>query len=259
MKGKLNILGIGVSDLTVEELNQQILMTVKEERKALILNVNIHAMNMADKYRWFKELLNSSEIVFCDGDGVRLGARILGLKIKEKITYNRWIWEFAKFSETHKMSWYLIGSNEDVIKKSVGKLRSLYPRLAIRGYRNGFFIDDADHNNTIKDINLKKPDILILGMGMPIQEKWLLDNWDNIDATVALTGGAVFEYVSGVAKMTPDLFFKLKMEWFYRFIQEPKRLFKRYFIGNTKFMTRVIHARLRGIRSEKNAKLKEDI
>lgn len=234
------IMDIGVSNLTSQELNEAIYNFILRRQKSWVLNVNIHAMNLAHEFYWFKDMLSSAPIVFCDGDGVRLGAKLLGIHIKEKITYNQWIWIFAKWSEDRAISWYLIGSTDVAINKSVMKLKSLYPSLNIKGYRNGFFKSQEDVQSTREDINLKKPDVLILGMGMPAQESWLIHNWDQVDAIVALTGGAVFDYISGKAKMTPAIFYQLKLEWFYRFLHEPKRLFKRYFIGNFSFMYRIL-------------------
>lgn len=245
MENKVNVLGVGVSSVTSVELNETILDVIKKNKKELVLNVNIHCMNLAGKIDWLRELLNNTRIVFCDGEGVRLGARIIGKEIKEKITYNRWIWSFAKFSEEHKLTWYLIGSTDAVINDAVLKLKTEFPALQIKGYRNGFFEGSDDIQETIADINRKSINVLILGMGMPIQEKWLLENWKSIDANIALTGGAVFDYVSGKAKMTPNLMYKLKLEWLYRFSQEPKRLFKRYFIGNPLFFSRLLVSALK--------------
>ena len=101
------------------------------------------------------------------------------------------------------------------------------------------FDDKKDSEKIIKQINKVRPNILILGMGMPKQEIWIMDNIDKLDVNIILTGGAVFDYVSGKAKMTPDFYYKYKIEWLYRFIQEPKRLFNRYIIGNPLFLTRI--------------------
>lgn len=240
MKNKIDVLGIGVSSLTSTELNDEILNIVEHNGKELVLNVNIHCINLAYCLSWLRDLLNSTRIVFCDGDGVRLGAKILGKKIKEKITYNRWIWEFAAFSEKHGLTWYLIGSTDLTIEEAARKFKKDFPGLKLQGYRNGYFLNEGDIREAIEDINSKSVNVVILGMGMPVQEKWLLNNWNNVGANVALTGGAVFDYVSGKTKMTPDLMYKLKLEWLYRFMLEPKRLFKRYFLGNPTFFRRLL-------------------
>ncbi|GAB2675944.1 WecB/TagA/CpsF family glycosyltransferase [Flavihumibacter cheonanensis] len=247
MSEKIEVLGVRVSNYTVDELNNALLQIVDQKEKQLALNVNIHGLNLAYELKWLRDYFNTCSIVFCDGEGVRLGARLFGKEIKEKITYNRWIWSFAEFSEKHGLSWYLMGSTDPVIEQAVSRLREKYPALKIAGYRNGFFTNEADVQQTIRDINSKEVNVLILGMGMPVQEKWLQNNWPAVQANIALTGGAVFEYVSGNARMTPDIFYRLKLEWLYRFLQEPRRLFRRYIIGNPLFFIRLFISRIRPI------------
>jgi N-acetylglucosaminyldiphosphoundecaprenol N-acetyl-beta-D-mannosaminyltransferase len=196
-------------------------------------------MNIAAKNQWFRNFLNQAAINFCDGDGVRLAGWIMRKKIVQKITYNRWIWELANVSEKENFSWYLLGSTQESLEKAVKKLKAKYPKLNIVGYHNGY-LKDENKLNVLDDIRTKKPDILCLGMGMPLQEKFLVENSDYINYKIGLTGGAVFDYISGEFKMTPNIFYDLKLEWFYRFLQQPKRLFNRYFIGIPEFLGRII-------------------
>lgn len=233
------ILGVRIDSLRVSELNDRILGMVRCGRHEMVLNVNIHCMNLAHRYAWLREMLNKASIVFCDGDGVRIGAKLLGYDIVEKITYNRWIWDLAEFCATNRLSWYLLGGRESTIESATRKLASLYPQLVIKGWRNGYFSSSEDVREVINSINLATPDVLILGMGMPLQEKWLSENFADLKVGVALTGGAVFDYISGAAKMTPDIFYRLKLEWLYRLLMEPKRLFSRYVIGNPLFFFRI--------------------
>ena len=244
---KLKVLGVGVDNLSRDELNCEISRAVDDQDKKLVLHVNIFAMNLAKRLQWFKDLLNSADIVFCDGEGVRVGAKILKKKIPEKITYNRWIWNLAEISEIRDFSWYIVGSEENTINRAEEILKKKYPNLSIVGKRNGFFNTESDYHTLIHDINNKKPNILILGMGMPIQERFYLKYFKDLEINIGLTGGAVFEYVAGKAKMTPNIFYKLKLEWFYRFLQEPKRLFKRYFIGNPAFFLRILLERYKRV------------
>lgn len=241
---RVTIQGINITDITSRELNDEIRALIHSGRKEQILNVNIHSMNIAYKTPWYRDMLNDAYINFCDGDGVRLGAKLLGFEIVEKITYNRWIWDLARFSEESNFSWYLLGGKKGIVEECSEILNQKYPNLNIVGTHHGFLNDQNLNDFVLNDICEKKPNILIIGMGMPLQEKWLKKNIDNLEFNIALTGGAVFDYVSGNFKMTPDIFYKLKMEWFYRFLQEPKRLFKRYFIGNPLFMWRVFLEKL---------------
>lgn len=250
---KFEVLGVFITNLTSKELNDECKRAIEASKKDIFANVNIHAMNFAYRLDWFKTFLNEAVINFCDGEGVRMGASLLGYHIKEKITYNRWIWELAELSEKEGFSWYMLGSKQEVLEKCSHTLKGKYPKLNIIGSHHGYIKDEEVSAKVASEIRQKKPNILILGMGMPIQEKWLVDNFENLDFNVALTGGAVFEYISGQAKMTPNIFYKLKLEWFFRFLQEPRRLFKRYFIGNPLFFIRIFLQKLRNLRKVKEA------
>jgi len=98
----------------------------------------------------------------------------------------------------------------------------------------------------IEKINNFKTDILIVGFGMPMQEKWILDNMNQLTANIFLNGGAYLDWISGINKQSPSWITNLGFEWFYRLIKEPKRLFKRYVIGNPMFIYRVISERIKG-------------
>jgi len=237
---QINLLGVKITSCTGAELNSHICQTIKTGRKELILNVNVNCMNLAWGLPWLRQLLNEAPVVFCDGEGVRLGARLVGLRIPEKITYNRWIYQLAELSESLSFTWYLVGARQQVIEEAEKKLKSKYPNLEILGFRSGYFSNSGDVDQTVADINSQKPNILILGMGMPGQEKWSAENFYRLQTNVVLTGGAVFDYVSGHARMTPDVFYRLKLEWLYRLMLEPLRLFNRYVIGNPLFLMRVI-------------------
>lgn len=237
---QITFLGVRITNCAKAELNSYICQTIEAARKEPILNVNINCMNLAWELPWLRKLLNETPVVFCDGEGVRLGARLLGLHIREKITYNRWIWDLAQLSESMGFTWYLVGAKQNVIEEAVRKLKQAHPNLQVCGFRSGYFADDKEIEQTVAAINSKKPNILVLGMGMPFQEKWLMDNLYRLETNVLLTGGAVFDYLSGRARMTPALFYRLKLEWFYRLMLEPRRLFRRYVIGNPLFFARVI-------------------
>ena len=93
--GRVSLLGIHVTDCTSAELDAHICDVIACGRREAILNVNIHCMNLAWTLPWLRAYLNDAAVVFCDGDGVRLGAWLAGKRIRERITYNRWIWEFG--------------------------------------------------------------------------------------------------------------------------------------------------------------------
>lgn len=237
----IKIFGIKIDLTNSKEILNEIKYAVQSHQKYLIANVNINAMNIAYTNLKMKDFLNSAKINFVDGDGVNLGAKILNLPPSPKVTYDWWIWELADFSERNNLSWYILGARQSSLLKAVNKLKTKYPNLNIAGFHDGFFDKYGQENETIiNEINHCKPNILLMAMGMPMQEEWLYDNWGKININTALTGGAVVDYISGDFKSTPDIFRKLKLEWFFRFLQRPRYLFKRYFLGNPLFVFRII-------------------
>jgi len=241
------ILGARIHPISVEKLNSFIAKNILVHQKTIIANVNVHALNIAFITPWFRDFLNNSPIVFCDGFGVIFGARILGFKIPERITYADWIWQLAEFSSIRNFTFYFLGSKDGIAEKAAFRLLERFPELKINGIGNGYFDKtpgSLENEKVIERINKIKPDVLIIGFGMPLQERWLLDNWDRIDAKIALTGGAVFDYISGELQRGPKFLTNHGFEWLARLLIEPRRLWKRYLIGNPIFMWRIFKQKL---------------
>jgi N-acetylglucosaminyldiphosphoundecaprenol N-acetyl-beta-D-mannosaminyltransferase len=241
------VLGVKISWVTVSELHTFIAQCIEQDRKILVLNVNVHCLNLAYQQPWLRNFLNSAEVVFCDGAGVILGAKILGFQIPERITYADWIWQLAEFAITNQFSLYLLGAEQGIAEKAAERIKARFPKIRIAGIQHGYFnknFGDIENEAVIREINAAAPDILVLGFGMPIQEKWLMENWGNIRARVALTGGAVFDYVSGDLPRAPRWMTDHGIEWLGRLVIEPGRLWRRYLIGNPIFFWRIFLQRI---------------
>jgi N-acetylglucosaminyldiphosphoundecaprenol N-acetyl-beta-D-mannosaminyltransferase len=243
----INILGVQIHPLTVAQLHQWMANYIAQDAHALVLNVNVNCLNLGMAHRWLREFLNQAEIVFCDGAGVMLGAQILGHQIPERITYADWIWQLAEFAEPHGYTFYFLGARPGIAEQAAQNLRKRFPTLKITGVRNGYFDKTAnskENEAVIADINVCRPNILVLGMGMPLQERWLMENWDRLNVNVVLTGGAVFDYISGDLQRAPKWMTDNGLEWLGRLLIEPRRLWKRYVLGNPLFLWRVFQQRL---------------
>lgn len=239
----VSLLGIPIHPLRVAELNLQIAQIIEEQAHALVLNVNVHAMNLAFEHAWLRDLFQEARIVFCDGAGVRLGARILGHDLPERVTYADWMWQLGAFCSDTGYSLFFLGGKPDVAYRASLRLKERFPRLRIVGTHHGFFDKtpgSSENQKVIEDINAQAPNVLIVGFGMPLQERWLLENWRQLDANVCLTGGAVFDYISGSLTRPPMWMNEHGPEWLGRFIIEPRRLWRRYMVGNPIFLWRVL-------------------
>ncbi|MBP9501070.1 MAG: WecB/TagA/CpsF family glycosyltransferase [Candidatus Promineofilum sp.] len=250
-KTPINILGVQVHPLTVAELHAQLADLIEEGKRAQVLNVNVHGLNLAAQNPWLQDALNDAEIVFCDGAGVILGARLLGHHIPERITYADWMWQLGEFAAEHGYTLYFLGAGPGVAQRAAERMQERIPKLKIIGTRDGYFEKETGHPENeavIREINEKRPNILVVGMGMPVQERWLHDNWGRIDANIALTGGAVFEYLSGNLRRAPTWMTNNGLEWLGRLVIEPGRLWQRYLVGNPVFLARVLRERFFGRR-----------
>ena len=244
---KIDILGVDVHPCTVQELHQEIKTLIDNNAHALILNVNVHCINLAYEQPWLRDFLNTAHVNFCDGAGVILGAQILGEKIPERITYAEWIWKIAEFSKANQFSFFFLGAKPGVAERAAARLQQRYPNLQIVGIQHGYFDktpNSPENTAVIQKINAAKPNILLLGFGMPLQERWLMENWEKIDANIALTGGAVFDYVSGELRRAPKWVTDSGFEWLGRLFIEPRRLWRRYLFGNPTFMWRIVRYRI---------------
>jgi N-acetylglucosaminyldiphosphoundecaprenol N-acetyl-beta-D-mannosaminyltransferase len=243
---EMEILGFRVTLLTEGQFINEIGRIIKEDRKELVLNVNINAINIGIKNPWMKDLINRSSMVYCDSAGVMWGARMLGYKIPERITCADYLWPLSEYCEREGYSIFFLGSKEGVADEAVGRLREKCPKLKVAGIDSGYFDrEGVENDKIIEEINSSGANILLLGLGMPLQEEWLRDNWEKIDANVAINIGACFEFVSGQVKRAPRWMRERSLEWFFRFILEPKRMFYRYVVGNPLFIFRVMVERIK--------------
>lgn len=242
----VNVLGVCVAPLTLAELHARIADHIRDKRHALVLHVNVHGLNLAYEHAWLRELLRTASTVFCDGAGVVLGARLLGHRIPSRITYADWMWQLAAFAEPRGFSFFFLGARPGTAERAAERLRQRHPRLRIVGIHHGYFdktVGSAENEAVTQAINSARPDILVVAFGMPQQEEWLMQNWERIDANVALTGGAVFDYVSGELRRGPRWMTDHGLEWLSRLFIEPRRLWRRYIIGNPLFLLRVLRQR----------------
>jgi N-acetylglucosaminyldiphosphoundecaprenol N-acetyl-beta-D-mannosaminyltransferase len=246
--GRVNVLGVGLDPLTVEELHAEIGRLVRSGERGLVLNANAYCLNLCFQDPKLRDFFNDAEVVFCDGVGVMLAARILGGRIPERITYADWMWQLAAFAESKGFSLYFLGGRPGYAMLAARRLKERFPYLKIIGVRHGYFDRAAgspENETVIEEINAAAPDILLVGFGMPLQEYWLMENWDRLNARVTLTGGAVFGYVSGRLRRGPRLLTENGFEWLARLLVEPRRLWRRYLIGNPLFLLRILRQRFR--------------
>lgn len=228
-------------DFTTSKAMLEFLGDLKEYnsiRTLFFLNAN--CFNIAQKDSEYRDIINESDFLLNDGVGIDIAASLLKLKFSENLNGTDLIPEILRVATKLGYKIYFLGGEENVAIKAAEKLMKLFPPINIVGTHSGYF-NKSEEALIIDDINEKSPDILVVGMGVPIQEKWIAANKDKLKSVkLCIAGGAIFDFLSGKLARAPLFIRKLRCEWLFRLLLEPKRLYKRYLIGNFVFFKHII-------------------
>ena len=236
------------------ELLRTIIGWASEPRTRRVMYVNAHVVNQSRITPGLAQALRRADLVYCDGYGVRLAARVLGRSVPHRMTGADWIWGLAQLCEISGHSMYLLGSEPPLAQEAAARLRRLYPGLDVAGTHHGFFDLDSPHNERVmEDIVAHRPRIVLVGMGTPKQELWVDRYADQLQGAVVWTVGALFDYVSGHVPRAPRWLADNGLEWIFRLAIEPQRMWRRYLLGNPVFLRRVLSEAKRQERSDSAA------
>ncbi|MBN1780051.1 WecB/TagA/CpsF family glycosyltransferase [bacterium] len=240
---------IKLSVINVQRLVEAIVSSISKSNKLLIVNyLNVHGVILARKNSQFRGALNQSDIVFCDGFGVKLAAKILGTDVGDRMTPPDWIDDLFKVAEHNSFRLYFVGDEDAVIIKFIDILKEKFPNIVIAGFHHGFFHDDINVCDwVVQDIASKKIDILIVGMGMPVQEIWIDKYKLKLNAKVILTVGALYRWYSQTEIRGAKLLTDNGFEWLTRLIMYPQKVWKRYMFELPQFIILVINEKIRRI------------
>ena len=185
-----------------------------------IVTTNGEFILEAQKNRTFQNVINNSDLSICDSTNVYFASYLLGNPLKAITPGSDLVMRLSKFAEEHNYSIYLLGGREDVAKIASGKLVKTYAHLHIAGYSS----KDPDDESIINDINKTNPDIVFVAYGAPKQDIWIANNKSKLKAKILVGVGGTFDMLAGVKKRAPKFFQKIRLEWLWRAIIEPKRL-----------------------------------
>ena len=236
--------------IKLKELNivasKDVLETIPEG-KVLINTINAHSYNVAQKDELFAEALKNGDYLIPDGASIIKACKLLKAKSQPKERIAGWdlfIFEMERLqnrfkAENTKGKVMFMGSSEKVLSLIREKAAVDYPNLDVITYSPPYKPEFSEEDNAaiIKAINDANPDLLWIGMTAPKQEKWTYQHWKDLDIHCHVgTIGAVFDFYAGTAKRAPQWWQEHSLEWLYRLCIEPKRMWRRYIIGNPLFL-----------------------
>lgn len=243
----IKLLGIPIHPVSPAELVSHIVQWGADERLRRVYNVNVHAMNLAADNPDFKQYLQQADLVFCDGFGVKWGAKMLGQTIPYRMTPPDWIDDFAARAAAAGQSVFALGDESGIAAEFQTTLASRHVGYRDAGSHHGFFKKSGAENDAIVDlINASNATHLLIGFGMPLQERWLESNASRLRVKVVLPVGALFRWYIGHEARAPRWMTDHGLEWLARLAQHPVQHFRRYAVGNPRFLWRVALARLSG-------------
>jgi len=197
--------------------------------------VNTDCMLIAAKDTKYRQVLNDADLVYADGVGVVYGAKLWGHSLPGRSTGADFMPDFCRTFAAKGLRLYFLGAPAGVAEQAAIKLQQEIPDLLITGTQHGYFTPEQE-DEILAGINAAQPDIVIVGLGAPYQEFWISKNADKLNASVIWGVGGLFDFLSGRTPRGPQWLLDNGFEWLCRLVAEPKRLWYRYLIGNTKFV-----------------------
>ncbi len=235
----VEICGVKIHQVRLNETINQIEYFIEKNNKQQVCVTNVYSVVLMQKDEEFKKANNSSGLVVADGMPLVWVSKLFSEPLPERIAGFDLFYGFCKVASEKGYKFFFLGSTNEVLGKICDNIKREFPNLQIVGtysppYKNKF--SDLENSEMINRINEVKPDILWVGMTAPKQEKWIYENLDRLNVKVAIGVGAVFDFITGKVKRAPKWMQRCGLEWLWRLLMEPKRLWKRYLIGNTIFL-----------------------
>ena len=221
----------------------------ERERYHHVVNTGMHGVMEGRKDPAFQKVLNSAELIAPDGILALLTARIRGYRLNRKETGPDLLWRFSELAHRKRYSYFFYGDTPETLETLSTDVAREFPNIRLTGYHSPPFreLTPEEDQAIVDTINQAKPDVLWVGLGMPKQEQWIADHRDRLDITIAVGAGASFKFLSGTIKRAPVLMRNLGLEWSWRLISEPKRVWRRVFVDAPQYIC-LVALQLSGLR-----------
>lgn len=228
----IRILGVRVDEINMEDALAAVEKFIAafhagQKRLSQIVTINPEGIWLARGDSGLEQIIEEAALVTPDGNGVLWAAQQRGVTIPERVTGIDLTYRLAELAAQKGWSLYLLGAKEGIAKAAAAKLTEQYPGLIIKGVENGYFRDREQQ--VVEQIAAAAPDILLAALGMPFQEKWLFEHRDQLGCGVAIGVGGSFDVISGQVRRAPAFLRKLRLEWLWRLLSDPKR-WRRYLV-----------------------------
>ena len=241
---KIDFLGIPIDSLTMKETIELIDDGIRKNERINHVVVNAGKVVSMQKDKELFESVVSCDIINADGQSIVWAARFLGQNLPERVAGADLMQHLVKLAYEKSYKCFFLGAREEVVRKVVEMYEQQYGSSIIAGYRNGYFSTDEE-SSVAKEIADSGAQLLFVAISSPRKENFMYKHREilsNVNFTMGV--GGTFDVVSGITKRAPAWMQDIGLEWFYRFIQEPRRMWYRYLVGNSKFIWLVLKKKI---------------
>lgn len=240
---KQPLLNTFVNNVDMTEVLKAIEQMVENNNKGYVVAINVDVVIKIENDPYLKEIVDNADMVLVDGKPLVWIAKWHRHPVKAKISGSDLVPLLCKRAADKGYSIFIIGGKEGIAEQAKQNLEKTLPRIKIIGTYApplGFEKNESELEKINNIINAVRPDLLIVCFGCPKQEKWIYENYQKYDAKVSICAGATVDFLAGNVNRAPKWMSEHGLEWFYRFLMEPKRLFKRYFVDDLKILKLII-------------------
>jgi len=206
--------------------------------------LNAHCVNSAAKDRVYLRALRAADYVLPDGSGISLAAKLIGKKLTENLNGTDFCRPLCEEAARRDLSIYLLGAKPGIAERAAVNMMMKVPGLKIAGIRDGYF-DDHASDDVVREVNESGADIVMVAMGVPLQDVWIYRHRRQMNAKLVMGVGALFDFEAGAVSRAPKVLRQRGLEWTWRLAMEPRRMASRYLIGNPVFLMRAMLNALR--------------
>jgi len=242
---RIQLLNTQIDNLTMQETLQKVSVAIKEKRHLHHTVVNAGKIVALQDNLELRESVNEADVINADGQAVIWASKILNKPLKERVAGIDLFVNLIQYAHKNNFSIYLLGAKDEVLQNLISKLEKDFSSEVIKGHHHGYFSAEEEPQ-IVSEIANSKANMLFVAMSSPKKEIFLHKHRKALQNINFIMGvGGSFDVLSGKTKRAPKWMQEYGLEWFYRFLQEPRRMWKRYLVGNIKFIYLVIKEKVK--------------
>jgi N-acetylglucosaminyldiphosphoundecaprenol N-acetyl-beta-D-mannosaminyltransferase len=239
-RAAVKVLDCPIDSLTMDQALAWCLDACRSDRRASIL-LTANASHLVDMQRnpQLRQVCLAADLVTADGMSVVWASRLLGRPLPERVTGVDLLTHLLGLGEQHGLRVFFLGAKPEILERFLAVCRAKHPRLQLAGWRDGYF-PASEHEAVVQQIAATRPDILFVAMPSPFKDIWCQRHRDRLGARLIIGVGGSFDVLAGIVPRAPPWMQRAGLEWSWRLMREPRRLWQRYLFGNSRFISLVM-------------------